>query len=55
LSKYSIDKKNEIGFWGRTEGNKLVLITPSTKIKIGEFRDITITETEAWKLKGKAK
>lgn len=50
-----IDKKNKGSFWGRTEENKLVEIKPSTKIKIGEFKDIIITETGPWKLKGKVK
>ncbi|PIR57894.1 MAG: tRNA (N6-isopentenyl adenosine(37)-C2)-methylthiotransferase MiaB [Parcubacteria group bacterium CG10_big_fil_rev_8_21_14_0_10_38_31] len=50
-----IDKKNKGSFWGRTEGNKLVEIRPSAKIRIGEFKDITITAISPWRLKGKIK
>jgi len=50
-----IDGKDKNDFQGRTSGNKLVSIKPSVKIKIGEFKDILITEIGPWKLQGKVK
>lgn len=50
-----IDKKSKDIFLGRTEGNKLVEVEASKKIKVGEFEDITITEIGPWRLKGQIK
>ncbi|MCR4283932.1 MAG: tRNA (N6-isopentenyl adenosine(37)-C2)-methylthiotransferase MiaB [Parcubacteria group bacterium] len=50
-----IDRKDKGSFRGRTEGNKLVEIKPSAKIKVGEFRDVIITDIGPWKLKGEIK
>ncbi len=63
-----IDNKNKGSFWGRTKGNKLVEIkTTSSRLspsphssskndlRVGEFKEITITGIGPWKLKGEIK